>query len=177
MRDSMARRGARHRDAPQSAPLRRLLGTAFAIAAATTVTAALSGGTYAFWSDSAAVAAGTVQSGSIGLTTASSFSPASWSNLVVGESARQPFTVTNTGTVPVALSATATAGSSFAIRVAAGTCPTSDLTGTPATTSATALGALAAGATRTLCLQVTAAAGATSNTSSAFLVTVSGVQS
>lgn len=168
--------GPRHRAAASRVNLRALLGTSSALAAATVVAVGVSGGSYALWVDANAVPAGTVQSGSIGLTTASSFTAASWSNMLVGESVRQPFTVTNTGTVPVTLSATATVGSSFAIRVAQNTCPGSDLTGTPASSSATALGTLAAGATTTVCLQVTAVTGATSATSSAFTVAVTGAQ-
>lgn len=156
--------------------LRALMGTSSALAAATVIAVGLSGGSYALWVDANAVPAGTVQSGTIGLTAASSFTASSWSNMLVGESVRQSFTVTNTGTVPLTLSGSATAGSSFAIRLASGTCPTSDLTSTPATTSATALGTLAVGATRTLCVQVTAVTGATSATSTPFTVTVTGAQ-
>jgi len=168
-------RGPRHR-ARQRVNLRALIGTSSAIAAASVLAVGLSGGSYALWVDNNAAPAGTVQSGSIGISTASSFTAANWSNMLVGESVRQPFTVTNTGTIPVTLSATATTNVSFAIRVASGACPVTDLTGTPASTSATALGTLAVGATRTLCLQVTAVAGATSATNSAFVVTVAGAQ-
>ena len=172
-----ALRGPRHRAAVRRVNLRALIGSAAAIAGASVVAVALSGGSYALWVDGNGVPAGTVQSGSIGLTTAESFTATSWSNMLVGESVRQSFTVTNTGTVPVTLGATATAHASFAIRLASGTCPASDLTGTPATTSATALGTLAAGATRTVCLQVTAVTGATAATSSTFSVVVTGTQS
>ena len=171
-----ALRGPRHRAAVRRVNLRALLASAAAIAGASIVAVALSGGSYARWVDNFGVPAGTVQSGSIGLTTASNFTAANWSNLIAGESVRQPFTVTNTGTVPVSLSATATATTSFAIRVASGTCPTSALTGTPASTSATALGTLAAGATKTVCLEVSLLPAATANTSSAFIVTVAGTQ-
>jgi hypothetical protein len=168
--------GPRHRAAVPRVNLRALIGTSAAIGAACVIAIGATGGSYALWVDGQAAPAGTVQSGSIGVTAASSFTAASWSNLLVGESVRQPFTVTNTGTIPVTLSATASAGSSFEIRVASGNCTASVLTGTPASTSATALGTLAVGATRTLCLQVTAASAATSATSSAFTVTVGAAQ-
>ncbi len=171
-----ALRGPRHRAAVRRVNLRALIGTSAAFAGASVVAVALSGGSYAMWVDNFGVPAGTVQSGSIGLTTASSFTAANWSNLIAGESVRQPFTVTNTGTVPVSLSATATPSTSFAIRVATGTCPTSALTGTPASTSATALGTLAAGATATVCLEVSVLPAATAATSHAFIVTVAGTQ-
>ena len=171
-----ALRGPRHRAAVRRLNLRALIASASAIAGATVVAVALSGGSYAMWVDNFGVPAGTVQSGSIGLSTASSFTAANWSNLIAGESVRQPFTVTNTGTVPVALSATATATTSFAIRVVRSACPTSALTGTPASSSATALGTLAAGATATVCLEVSLLPAATANTSSAFTVTVAGSQ-
>ena len=168
--------GPRHRAAGSRVNLRALLGTSSALAAATVIAVGLSGGSSALWVDANAVPAGTVESGTIGLTTANSFTAASWSNMLAGESVRQPFTVTNTGTIPISLSATATANASFAIRLASGACPTADLSNTPATTSATALGTLAAGATVTVCLQVTAVAAATAGTSSAFTVTVTGAQ-
>lgn len=171
-----ARRGPRHRAAVRRVNLRALMGASAAIAGASVVAVALSGGSYAMWSDNLGVPAGTVQSGSIGLTTASSFTASSWSNMIAGETVRQPFTVTNTGTVAVSLSATATATTSFAIRVATGACPAVALTGTPASTSATALGILAAGATTTVCLEVSLLPAATANTSSAFTVTVAGTQ-
>ena len=156
--------------------LRALVGSAAVFAGASVLAVGLSGGSYALWVDNNAVAAGTVESGSISLTTANSFTAASWSNMLAGESVRQPFTVTNTGTIPVTLSATAATNTSFEIRVASGTCPAGSLTGTPASSSATALGTIAAGATRTLCLQVTAVSAATSATSSSFVVTIGGAQ-
>ena len=172
-----ALRGPRHRAAVRRVNLRALIGASAAIAGASVVAVALSGGSYAMWADNFGVPAGTVQSGTIGLTTAEAFTAANWSNMLVGESVRQQFTVTNTGTVAVTLSALATANPSFAIRLATGACTATVLTNTPATTSATALGTLAAGANRTVCLQVTAVAGATANTSSTFSVVVTGTQS
>ena len=170
-----ALRGPRHR-ARQRVNLRALIGSASAVAAASVLAVGLSGSSYALWADNNAVAAGTVESGSIGLTTASTFTAASWSNMLAGESVRQSFTVTNTGTIPLTLSATATTNPSFEIRVASGACPSSAITGTAASSSATALGSIAVGATRTLCLQVTAAAAATAATSSSFVVTIGGAQ-
>jgi hypothetical protein len=155
---------------------RGIIGTATAVAGATVVAAAMSGGSYALWSDGTTVSAGTVSSGSIGLSVAETFVPSQWSNLVVGDSVRQSFTATNNGTVPLTLSGSATSATGYEIRLASGACGVA-LTGTAASAQATSLGALAAGATKTICLEVKVVAGAAAGSSSAFVTTITGAQS
>lgn len=170
-------RGPRHRARPRRAPLRALFGSSLAVGLATVVVVSVSGGTLALWSDTAAVGASPVQSGSAGLTITQSFAAASWSNLVAGESVRQPYTVTNTGTIPLALSATAAgAPTGFELRTASGTCPGTALAGTALGASATGLGTIAAGQSRTLCLEVRVTAAAAPGVSAPFTVTLAGLQ-
>ncbi len=156
-------------------PVRALFATASAMAAAIFIAAGVSAGSLAMWADNNGVSAGTVQSGSIGLTAASSFTAANWSNMLVGESVRQPFTLTNTGTVDLWLTATATSTTGFEIRVASGACGV-QLTGTAASAAPTTLTTLAAGATATVCLEVAVVSGATPSSTSPFVVTVTGDQ-
>jgi hypothetical protein len=151
--------------------------TAMAVGSATAIAVALYGGSYALWVDDTAVSVGDVESGTLALTVASAFTPSLWSNLVVGEAVRQPFTVTNTGTVDMTLSGSAlSASSGYEIRAIRGTCPSSAIGGTAATVSAIALGTLAAGASATVCLEVAVTAAASASTSSAFTLTVTGTQ-
>lgn len=156
-------------------PLRALVGTAAAMTAAVVIAVGVSAGSLAMWADNSGVTAGTVQSGSIGLTAASSFTATNWSNMLVGESVRQPFTLTNTGTVDLWLTATATSTTGFEIRVASGACG-AQLTGTAASAAPTTLTTLAAGATATVCLEVALVSGAAPASQSAFVVTVTGDQ-
>lgn len=156
-------------------PLRALFATASVMAAAIFVAAGVSAGSLAMWVDNGSVNPGTVQSGSIGLTAASSFTATNWSNMLVGESVRQPFTLTNTGTVDLWLTATATSTTGFEIRVASGACG-AQLTGTAASAAPTTLTTLAAGATATVCLEVALVSGAAPASQSAFVVTVTGDQ-
>jgi len=168
-------RSARHRASGHSRPLSLVL-TASGIAAAVIGAVIVSGGTYALWSKSSTVAPATVSAGKLEFVTASSFDATQWSRLIQGESVRQSFTVTNSGDVKVALSATAVAASGFEIRLAPGPCTTSALTGAPATTSANALGTLAKGANTTLCLEVALTNAATAGQQVAFTVSLAGTQ-
>ena len=175
---AMSIRGARHRARRAPSSFRGIVGTALAVAGAVVVAAAMSGGSYALWRDNSLIQAGTVQSGSIGLTVSGAPTAAAWSNLLAGETVRQTATVTNTGTVGVTLSGAATTGStSYEVRLVRGACPASALSGIAASTSATALGVLAASAATLVCVEVkllsTAAVGAAATIS----VTISGTQS
>ena len=167
-------RKARH-VARRRIPLRALTGTAAAMAGAIIVAAGASAGSLAMWSSNNGVNAGTVQSGSIGLTASSSFNAANWSNMLVGESVRQSFTLSNTGTVALWLAANATSAAGYEIRVASGACGAA-LTGTAASASPTTLTTLAAGATATVCLEVALVSGAAAASQSAFVVTITGDQ-
>ncbi|MET0446995.1 MAG: hypothetical protein ABW004_01260 [Aeromicrobium sp.] len=170
-------RGPRHRAAPRRAPLRALTGTSLAVAGATVLVVGLSGGSLALWNETAAVGATNVRSGTTGLTVAQTFSTTAWGNLIPGESVRQPYTVTNTGTEPLSLTATvAGVPTGFELRSTSGTCPTSALGGAALASAAVAFGSLQPGATRTLCLEVRVTTAASPNTAAAFTLTVRGDQ-
>ena len=145
------------------------------MAAAVVLAVGVSAGSLAMWVNTGTVSAGSVDSATIGLTASSSFTSASWSNMLVGETVRQPFTLTNTGTVDLALTATATSTTGFEIRVASGACSV-QLTGPAATPSATTLAPLAAGASATVCLEVALVSGAVAASQSPFVVTITGDQ-
>jgi hypothetical protein len=158
---------------------RSLIATTCAIGAGTLAAVLLSGGTYALWSDASTQNAPTLSSAKFGITAAESWGSTAFSNLIVGQSVRQPFTVTNTGDVAATISGTATASAAYEIRYATGTCTTAGtaaLTGTSATTTAKALGTLAAGATATYCIEVKVAAGAAAGNSQAITATITGAQ-
>jgi hypothetical protein len=168
-----------HRKAPRRsrAVVHGILGTAAAMTAASLIAVAMSGASYALWSVSAPVNSGVVESGSVSLSVSQAFTASSWSNLLVGESVRQSFTVTNTGTEPLTLFGSATTSTSaFEIRASAGSCPATAIGGVAATVSPTALGGLAAGATSTMCVEVTLGPTATPASTSTFVLTLTGVQ-
>ncbi len=169
--------GPRHRaPTPLFVRVRGIASGAVVVASVTLVAAAVSGGTFAVWQGSQLISPQTVVSGSAAITVAETFNASQWSNLLVGESVRQPFTVTNTGSVPLTLTATGTSSTStFEIRVAPGSC-SGLLAGAAVTSAAASLGTLASGATATQCLQVSLVSGAAVASSSNFSVVVSGTQ-
>jgi hypothetical protein len=177
MRAARRKDGARHLAGSRSiVKPRSIFAAALSIAAGIVVAIGMSGGSYALWNGTATISSQTVTSGSASLTIGSAFVQSQWSNLLVGESARQNFTVTNSGTVPLALVATGTtATSTFEVRVASGACSTA-LTGATVTSTPKSLGTLAVGATATQCVEVKLVSGATAGSSSAFSVTVTGTQ-
>ncbi|WP_010203884.1 TasA family protein [Salinibacterium sp. PAMC 21357] len=137
------------------------------------------GGTYAFLNSSAQVTPGlTLTAGTAALSVGSQ--SLSWSNLAPGSAVTGTFTITNTGDVPLTLSATvaatmtpAAAANPFTITVANGVCPAS---GVP---SGTLNSTLAAGATTSACLTVTLPTNALPNAqsvSAGITATISGVQ-
>ncbi|EAR25732.1 hypothetical protein A20C1_07628 [marine actinobacterium PHSC20C1] len=136
------------------------------------------GGTYAYLNSSInAAPASTISAGTAGLTVGSQ--SLNWSALAPGKSVTGTFTITNTGDVPLMLSATIAATMTpsitnpFTISVADGACPAS---GVP---SGTLSSTLAAGATTNACLVVTLPANAPSNAqsaSAAITATISGIQ-
>lgn len=137
----------------------------------------LSGGTYALWSQSRTVPTVTVTAGSLAITASSSFTATLWQTLIPGERVRQSFTVSNSGSVPAAVTATATTGATgFEVRLATGACPATDLTGASATTVAAALGTVAAHSTVAVCLEVALTAAASPGDQSAFSVALTGTQ-
>ena len=138
------------------------------------------GGTYAYLNASAAASPGaTITAGTANLTV-SSGSP-SWTALAPGKSVTGTFTITNTGDVPLKLSATITTtmtpsgtANPFTITVANGACPAS-----PSVPSGTLNSTLAAGVTTSACLVVTLpidALPAAKSASAAITATISGLQ-
>lgn len=156
--------------------VRSVIATAGAIALGTVAAAALSGGTLALWSDSSSTAAPTLTAAKFGITAAESWNDTLFTNLLVGETVRQSFTVTNTGDIPATITGTATASAAYEIRYATGACTTTVLTGTSATTATKALGTLAAGATASYCLELKVATTATAASTQAFTATIGGAQ-
>lgn len=170
-------RKPRHRAATPGVSLGGVMKTCGAITGAIIVAVGISGGSFALWVDADSASAGTVSSGSASLSITQSVNPALWGNMLAGESVRQQFTVTNTGTVPLTLAGSAsTATTAMQVRIASGACPAIALGGTSATVSPAALGSLAAGATATVCLEVSLEASAPLGTSSAVSVILSGTQ-
>lgn len=151
--------------------------------------AALSGvgGSYALWNDSAVVDAGSISAGTPGIEAqwAAGHDDALWQNLLPHESRRQQFTLTNTGDVPMALSANAAAAPGFEVRMLGSSCPTTALAtaalnGTP-TALLPAAGdtepvTIAAGAALSGCLEVRVAADAMPASESTFSITIDGTQ-
>lgn len=165
------------RESVSGVSFRGIGATALAVAAAIVIAVSLSGGSYALWTDGKTANAGSISAGSASLVIAQSIDISLWSNLTPGESVRQPFTVTNTGSVAMSLQGSATrANSAIEVRLTAGSCPATALTSTQATVSPTALGTLAVGATTTVCLEASLAAAAAPGATSSFSVTVTGTQ-
>lgn len=167
----------RHRASSRGAVVGSVIGTSGVVAGAIVVAVAISGGSYALWVDSDTANAGSIASGSASLSITQNVNAALWSNMLAGESVRQQFTVTNTGTVALTLAGSAVTGTTdVQARFASGTCPVSAIGGTSATVSPTALGSIAAGATRTICLEVSLQAAAPVGTSSSVALTIAGTQ-
>ena len=166
---------ARHR-APRRLRPASFLAPAAAIAAATLVGAALSGGTFALWNGESAIESRVVTSGSLAITASEAFDVTQWNNLLVGETARQPFTIHNSGNVPATLKGSVVTGTTaLEVRLASGACTTA-LTGASATVTPKVLPTIAPGATSTVCLEVKLAAGAVQGQVVAFTTTITAGQ-
>ena len=163
-------------DSSRRASMRMLWVATLIVGVATLSGVGRAEGTLAAWTDAEPVASGVVTSGSAALSLSGSLSSAGWSNLLAGESVRQLISVTNTGTVDLTLDASATPTTGVEIRVARAACGAA-LGGATAQSTPTALGALAAGASTTLCVQVTIPSSASPGASTGFTLTVRGVQS
>lgn len=116
------------------------LGVGLAVAAA--------GGSYALWNDKVPVSAGTITTGSIGLTVngvaSAPLTATTLSNMLPGETANLDVTLKNTGSVRVTLAAAVSSSIPFVVTTRAGLC---SATGTP-------LGELASGASLATCVTV-----------------------
>lgn len=173
-------REPRNRNTPvpgfRRARIRTLLGATSVATAGVVIGLGAAGGTYAYFDDSLVGDPAVVTAGTAELDVQASFTAASWGNLLVGESVRQPFTVINGGDVPLTLTASGTTSvAGFELRTVLGTCPGSALTGTSITQTPAAIGTLAAGASTGACLEVRLASGAPGVTSTV-AVTISGTQ-
>ena len=185
-----AHRGGRHQKAPTNSALKRAIQrtrcatvatAAFVIAVSLGLLGAGATDAY-FTSTVAATPASTISSGTATLSVGAE--SLNWSNLAPGNSVTGTFTITNTGDVPLALSATTTTTMTtmtppvptnpFTISVANGACPAA-----PGVPAGSLSGTLAAGATTSACLVVTLPANAPSTAQSAnaaISTTISGVQ-
>jgi len=187
-----SQRATQSRGRHPHALIRGLVRTAVAVGAAVVVAAGLAGGTYAYWVRSVSLEAGTVKTGTAGLTaTPSSFS---LSGLYPTAARYATVTLKNTGKVPLklrvdslagpgtatALSSSLTIGAGVASASAcvAGWSPT--WSGTFAAAAAGDLGAtLAAGDSATLCVSTAMAASAANgaqSSSTSYTLTISGSQ-
>lgn len=167
---------------------RRLLGGAGAMFGAILLAASMAGGTYAFLNARATTPVVTVNSGSLavtvqyGTTTAGSTTAipaAAWTGMLPGDIVGQQITIASTGSAKSNLTARLSALTSWDIRIAAGTCPTTQLSGSALTTSAAALGSLASGASTVYCVQATLPAGAAAsveNSSAPFTILLDATQ-
>lgn len=144
-------------DSPRTAPGRARFPRAMTIAAAAVgaivvLGVGMSGVTQASWNATTTVSPGTIATGTADLTV-TEVSDAAWSNLLPGESVRQSFVVTNSGTASLQVTGSTTStAAGFEVRIAAGDCPGTPLTaeaGSPA-----AFGTLEPGETSTGCLEV-----------------------
>ena len=171
-------------------PTRRsALGAAAALTAGILVAAGLAAGSYAFLNSQAgATSAVTITSGNLALTVqygagtagATAAIPATaWATMLPGDMVGQQFTLASTGTAASTLTARVSATSAWEIRIASGTCPAGQLTTAPLTIAAAGAGAIAGGASSTVCVQATlpaSAAASVSGTTAAFSIILDSTQ-
>jgi predicted ribosomally synthesized peptide with SipW-like signal peptide len=150
--------------------------------------AGFAAGTYAFLNSQATTPVATITSGNLaitvqyGSTTAGSTTAiptAAWTAMLPGDVVGQQFTITSTGSAGSNVTARLSAVSAWDIRIAAGACPTTQLTGAPLTTTAVFAGALGGGGTSPVCVQATLPAGAAAGvqgTSAAFSIVLDATQ-
>lgn len=159
--------GARKRQPAHRAPRRRVsLGGVFTSLCAVTIgtfAAVLSvGGTYALWNDDASISGSEITSGVLDVSVTGSIDSTHWSKLLPGEHHVQYVVVTNTGNVPLDLSALTaqTDGDvgSFELRLELiddGDACSSPIPGADALGSNVGLGIMAPADVAHLCLDVT----------------------
>lgn len=153
------------------------------------VAAGLAAGSYAFFSSQATAASSvTIKSGNLALTVqygsgtagaTAAIPTTAWATMLPGDFVGQQFTITSTGTAGSTITARLAATSAWDIRIAPGTCPVTQLTSAPLTTTAAAEGTLAGGASSAVCVQATlpiTAAAAVSGTTAPFTITLDSTQ-
>jgi hypothetical protein len=146
------------------------------------------GGTFAFWVAQEEVDAGTLTTGTAELTAqwTAPDEEAAWQNLLPEESAGRALTVTNSGAVPLELSASASpAAGGTTLHLVDGTCDEStadapaldgSLQAIPAAADSARATALGPGETTELCATVTATADLTPGTEIAVALSIEGKQ-
>jgi hypothetical protein len=164
--------------------VRALLASAGAVLAGVLIAVAGTTGSFALWNHAAPIADASVTSGSLGLTvkygsgaagSTAAIPTASWSSMLPGDYVGQQITVASTGSVAGSLTARLSATTPYQIRIAAGSCPSTLMSTAALTTTASALGTIAAGASQNYCVQVAlpaSAAASVSGTSSPFTITI-----
>ena len=200
MTGSRAGRPERRRHRAHRPPVRRFLlalrptprgalGAAVALTAGILVAAGLAAGSYAFLNSQAiATSAVTIKSGNLALTvqygsgaagTTATIPTTAWATMLPGDVVGQQFTIASTGTAGSNLTARLSSTSAWDIRITSGACPSTQLTSTPLTTTAVAVGALAGGSNSVVCVQAALranAAAAVSGTSAAFSIIIDSAQ-
>jgi hypothetical protein len=148
---------------------RRVLGGTAALMGGILVAAGMAGGTYAFLNSQATTPAVTVSSGNLALTVqygsttagpTTAIPVAAWSNMLPGDVVGQQFTVASTGTATSTVTARLSALTAWDIRIAPGTCPTTQLTSAALTTTAAAQGTISPSTSSVVCVQATLPASA-----------------
>ena len=179
----MTRRKAHRAETPRRAYGKILLATS-ALLLLVTVAVTTTGGTYAYLRSERSIpllnSGATTATISTGRATlATNTDPISMSGLYPGDVRRAPITITNTGSVAVALSVAFTGPSTangLAATLSAGSCPG---TGTPVSSGSLGI-TLAAGAATTVCLAVSmvdAAPSTAQSLSTTVVAQVTGTQS
>ena len=190
--------GRRHRAAQPR--LRRLLlilrptprgalGAAAALTAGILVAAGLAAGSYAFLNSQAtATSAVTIQSGNLALTvqygagaagSTATIPTTAWATMLPGDVVGQQFTLASTGTAGATITARLSAASAWEIRVAAGTCPATQIASAPLSTTAVTEGTIPGGAVTSVCVQATlpsSAAASVSGTTAGFSIILDSTQ-
>ncbi|PZQ91986.1 MAG: hypothetical protein DI534_03340 [Leifsonia xyli] len=174
--------------------IRGVLAAAVALSVGVGAAVVAAGGSYAYLNATASYGSGgTIASGNAALTLTRGTDPATstltipdsvYEKMLPGDIVNQSLTLTNTGTTPLAVTASITSDGAWETRVAPGACPTvsgTQLSTAALTSSPTAYGAssLAAGAASAFCLQVvlpSSAPGGTMNTTLGYTVTFDGTQ-
>jgi predicted ribosomally synthesized peptide with SipW-like signal peptide len=169
----------RHR-ARQRPVLASLLASSVAVAVGVVVAITASGGTFALWTSTQTLSAGSVTSGSMTLTvnaaTTVALSGTAWSTLLPGDWVQKQVTLKNTGTVAATVSASTTGSfGPLLVHAAKGAC-SGQLTGTSSTVSPTSFGTFTAGESSLACIQVslpTSTANGAQGSAQSFTVTFS----
>jgi hypothetical protein len=167
----------------------RIAATAAAILLGVFGAAGTAAGSFAYLNSTASTQAGTtitagtsaltLQQGSGAASNSITLTSTAWNRMLPGDIAGQAITVNNTGDTPLQLSTRLSNAIAWEIRVAAGSCPATQLAATAQGTTSTALASVAAGSATTVCVQAVlpaSAAASVQGTSPVVSLIVDGVQ-